>query len=251
MRKVLLSSLLLALACSDDGSSSSSTPTSFCENWAEAACSPETVSACQAPDVAECRASQVAFCVGLIPTTGFSGAQADQCLDAVGRAYSDADLSASELKTVLRLGAPCDRLVRGPQEEGEVCSARSECNTPDGFDCVFKDDDLTGTCQPPKIVGPGLDCTDQDAVCQEGFYCNGSNCIAGKAAGAACVTHRECGSTGFCGSASICEDRLTVDAACSSDEQCLDGLCYQFTTERVCADRVRLSRDEPICVNLR
>jgi hypothetical protein len=205
---------------------------------------------CQAADVNDCQASQIAFCLDLIPATGFSGAKATQCTDAVGAAYSDADLTAAELKTVLLLAAPCDQLVRGPRTQGEVCSSRLECDAPGGFDCVFKDDDSTGTCQLPTRVGPGLDCSAPSAVCETGFYCNGENCIAGQDTGEACVTHRECGSTGFC-SSGLCAERLAVDSACTIDEQCTSGLCYQISaTDKVCTDRLRLSRTEPICEDL-
>ncbi len=250
MRKIAYSGFLVILACSSD-EASPDTPSKFCEQWAAAACSAEVVSACQAGDVNDCQASQIAFCLELIPATGFSGARAAQCTDAVESAYSDADLTASELETVLRLAAPCDQLVRGPRTRDEVCSARLDCDAPAGFDCVFKDDDSTGTCQVPTRVGPGLDCSAASAVCETGFYCNGENCIAGQDIGEACVAHRECGSAGFC-SSGLCAERFDVDLACTNDEQCTSGLCYQFSaTEQVCTDRLRLSRTEPICEDLR
>lgn len=249
MKRLILPGFFLVWACSSEDSPPQ-TASSFCEQWAEGACSSEVVSACQAAGASDCQASQIAFCLDLLPAEGFVGTQAGRCLDAVGSAYSDADLTADELGTVLRLAAPCDRLVRGPGEEGATCTSRLDCNAPAGFDCVFKSDDTTGTCQVPTPVGAGLDCSADNAVCEAGFYCDGNNCIGGQSPGESCTVNREC-NDGYC-SAGTCVERLTVDAACTFDEQCESGLCYQFSaTEQVCTDRVRLSRTDPICEDLR
>ena len=250
----LLLALTLTLhACSDDGDDAPDTPEEFCDQWAAAACSEDVVQACQAANADACRASQVAACLGEVPATGFSGEQADACIDAVEEAYEDADLTVNELRTVLRRAPPCDALVRGPSAEGESCMQRSDCDAPGGFDCVFKGGAASGTCQRPESVGPGQNCSAPNAVCTEGFYCNGSNCIAGEAAGASCNTHAQCGPTGYCDvTTSLCAARLPVSAPCDFDEQCTSNVCYQFSaSERVCTDRLRLSRSEPICADLR
>lgn len=244
-----LSGAFLVLACSSD-ESSPQTVSSFCEQWAEGACSDQVVSACQAAEASDCQASQIAFCLDLVPSEGFAGSQAGQCLDAVRAAYTDADLTADELETVLRLEAPCDRLISGPGARGATCTSRLDCDAPEGFDCVFKGNDATGTCQVPTPVAAGLDCSGDSAVCAEGFYCDGENCIGGQSPGEACTVNREC-NDGYC-SAGTCVAHLEVDVACTFDEQCESGLCYQFSaTEQVCTDRVRLSRTEPICEDLR
>src|SRR5688572_29251410 len=138
------------LACSED--EPAETREGFCNRWAQAACSDDVVSACQAADVDACRLSQEEFCLDLVPEDGFVDDRADACINAVRGAYSDADLTAAELETVLRLGAPCDSLVRGPRGVGESCTSRLDCDAPAGFDCVFKGSDDTGTCQEPVVV---------------------------------------------------------------------------------------------------
>lgn len=249
MRNLILPCLLLAVGCSSDDSPQ--TPSSFCESWAEAACSEQTRSACQAADANQCQASQISFCLTKIPAEGFSGTKSDQCIDAVRSAYSDADLTASELRTVLLLEAPCDQLVTGPKDKGESCTSRLDCDAPEGYDCVFKGDSPTGTCQVPKQVGAGLDCSAVEAVCAEGFYCNGDNCIGGEDIGDPCASDEQCGTDGYCTAAGLCAERLPVESTCTLDEQCESGLCYEFPTGRVCTDRLRLSRSEPICNDLR
>lgn len=245
-----LSAALAACVSSDDDELES--VDGFCEAWADAACSAEVVSACQAADVGACRESQLAFCLRGLPAEGFSGARAEQCIEAVQAAYEDADITSDELGTVLRFAAPCDQLVRGPREEGDVCQSRQDCNAPGGFDCVFKGDQNMGLCAVPERVGPGQDCSAANAVCDPGFYCNGENCIAGEETGEPCANTTQCGPNDYCGITSECEPRRAVDATCGFDEQCASGLCYQFSVnEQVCADRLRLSRSEPICEDLR
>ena len=227
------------------------TPDEFCGEFAEAACNSEVVQACQAADASACRESQVAFCLGQLPASGFSGDAAESCLDAVESAYADADLDAAELGIVARFDAPCDRLVRGPGAQGATCTDRRDCDATAGFQCVLAGE-ATGTCQRPVLTGPGEECSTVGAVCTEGFYCDGSHCIAGESVGEACVAHEQCGASGYCGLLSECEARLPVRSPCGFDEQCASGLCYRLTaTEQVCTDRVRLSLSEPLCDDLR
>jgi hypothetical protein len=246
-RVVLLSGLLLTFGCSSEDEPER-TRAEFCEDWAEAACSEETVSRCQAADSAACKLSQTSFCLDLVPE-GFEDTTGDACLRAVRSAYADGDLSAAELRTVLRLDAPCDRLVRGPAGEGETCDSDQDCATPDGFVCVLKGGATAGTCQQPDEVQPGTSCAAAQQVCSEGFYCNGANCIAHLAAGAACTSNEECGPAARC-LAGTCDARLTVRASCTSDDECISGVCFQFDDGQRCTDRLPLSPSEPICDDL-
>jgi hypothetical protein len=242
--------LCIPFACSDD-SSQSETRENFCTRWGEAVCNDDVVSACQASNVDACRLSQERFCLDLVPSNGFVSDRADACIDAVKSAYSDADLSADELDTVLRLDAPCDQLVRGTRAAGESCMSRLDCNGPEGYDCVFKAGELTGNCEQPLVVQAGRDCSSDNAVCTDGFYCNGSNCIEAGRPGEACMRNDQC-ANGYCGPSNVCTAGLAVDVECTLDAQCASGLCYRFSaTERVCTDRVRLSRTDPLCENAR
>jgi hypothetical protein len=241
--------LISLLSCSED-EPPAETRDGFCDRWADAACSAEVVSACQAADADACRLAQEEFCLDLVPANGFVDERADDCIDAVRAAYTDADLTADELSTVARLGEPCDRLVRGPRATGESCTSNLDCDGPTGAECVFKATSVNGTCQTPVSVDPGLDCSADDAVCTEGFYCNGDNCIVGGEVGDSCSRNEECAG-GYC-DGGTCVAGRAIDADCSADEQCSSGLCYAFSaTERVCVDRVRLSRTDPLCEDLR
>jgi hypothetical protein len=251
--KKFLSLCALGL-CFSAGCSSSEEPAQtreeFCRDWAAKACSAEVVSACQAESADACRLTQQAACQDALPD-GFVDDNAQTCLNAVGKAYQDADLSATELATVLRFGPACDRLVRGPGASGDTCEATSDCDAVAGFACVIKGADGQGTCQKPRVVQPGLACDALPETCTEGFYCNGDNCVAGEDTGSPCSTQQECGSEGYCAEDGACAARFPVRTECTADDQCLSGLCFAFDAERICVDAIRLSPSEPLCDELR
>jgi hypothetical protein len=237
-------------ACLEEDEPEPRTREAFCRDWAAAACNGEVVSVCQAGEVESCREAQEDFCRSIAPER-FSGVRSDMCIEAVGEAYGDADLSARELLTVRLLGAPCHQLSSGTRGEGQSCTVRDDCETAAGFDCVMKSDRTTGTCEVPEVVDPGEDCEADQQVCTEGFFCNGENCIAGRDPGDPCMHHEECGEEGFCDVDGTCAEGFGIDDACEDDAQCAEGICYDFGDERVCADRIVLSRNEPICDDLR
>lgn len=222
----------------------------FCRDWAATACNEEVVSRCQAADAEACRQAQEDFCRSIVPDT-FAGDRADACLEAVGEAYADGDLSGADLVVVRMLGAPCDQLSRGPRDEGESCAVRDDCDSASGFACVVKSDRASGTCEIPETVSPGEDCEADQAVCTSDFFCNGENCIAARDLGDACMHHEECGEDGFCDVDGECAARFATGEACDDDAQCARGICYAFEDERICTDRIVLSRSEPICSDLR
>lgn len=181
----------------------------------------------------------------------FSGHNADACLSAVKAAYADADLTAAEAKTVMRLGKPCDRLVSGPRNAGQSCDSSSDCNTPDGFECAIKGTSVDGTCQMPVVKQPGLSCAAAQEICTDGFYCNETNCVEGKALGEPCVNSLECGAEGYCSASSECTPLLTVGSQCTHDSECTSDVCYPSGgTTPECLERLRLSPSEPACDDL-
>ncbi len=241
--------LCFAVGCSSDADPEQ-TREGFCRDWATKACSAKVVSACQAESADACRLTQQAACQGVLPD-GFVDDNADACLNAVGSAYKDADLDATELATVLRFGAPCDRLVRGGRASGDSCEATSECDAAAGFVCVIKGSETKGTCQKPRLVQPGLACEALQETCSEGFYCNGENCVAGEDTGNPCSTQQECGNEGYCAADGTCAERFAVRTECTADYECLSGICFTFKDERICVNAIRLSPSEPLCDELR
>lgn len=236
-------------ACSDDDPAPS-TRAEFCQDWAAAACSDDTVAACQATDQEACRLSQAAYCEALVPTT-FSDAQAGDCIDAVSDAYDDGDLTSTEVATVRRLDGDCSRIVTGTRSEGQACDTNGDCDRSRGFECVRRGEARGGVCLVPDVVGAGQACTDATQTCPEGFFCDGSNCIAALPVGDACQSNVQCEPAGYCSPADVCVARLQVGSECSSDDECVSQLCYEANGQRTCADLVRLSPAEDLCSDLR
>jgi hypothetical protein len=251
-RFTTLGLLLFLASCSGTDEKRARTREAFCQDWATSACSSAVVSACQATDAEACRLKQQEFCQDLVPTT-FSDAGGDACLAAVGAAYADADLTGEELVTVLELGGDCSGVVGGSAGRGESCMSSRDCQQgAGGYECVIKGGQSQGTCQIPEPVAAGLKCAAAQQVCMPGFYCNGANCIEAKGLAEPCANDEECGETGWCGPDAMCAARLAVNEACTNSKQCLSALCYSFASEdSTCVDRLRLSRSEPVCANLR
>ena len=223
---------------------------SFCEQWAEAACSSAVVSACQATNAQECRRTQDEFCRMLV-SSDTSDVARDECIAAVASAYRDADLRGDELALVLRMGGPCSRVIRGMVRAGEACMSSSECDRSRGYTCIMKADRSAGTCQIAQSVSPGRDCRAPEQTCSSGFFCDGRNCIETLGLGEPCTIHEQCGDAGFCNDEGHCTARVAVNDPCRDDLQCERGICSDFQGEQVCTDRVVLSRADPLCENLR
>jgi hypothetical protein len=236
-------------ACSDD-EPSPRTRSEFCTDWAEAACSSTTVMACQAADADACRLAQEEYCQDLVPAT-FSDARGSDCIDAVGAAYADADLTGTEIDTVRRLGGACGLIVTGSRAVGQSCDTDNDCDRSNGVECVRRGGFRGGICQVPDEVGPGQTCGEPTQTCTEGFFCDGSNCIASKAVGQTCQNDVECAPDGFCGPNDTCVARLSVGATCTFDNECESLFCYAVNADSTCADLIRLSPAEPLCDDLR
>lgn len=230
----------------------------FCTTWAKAACNDTVVANCNEVDTTTCVLNQSAFCQTLVPETGYSPSQAQDCIDAVKAAYADAALDATELDTVLRLGGPCAHLVVGPAKQGESCSQDADCDTTRNYSCVIKGADTNGTCQIPSIQANVAPCDGLAMVCGGGAYCdvsdNGNNCLVTRAKGKTCAYDAMCADGLRCNipadstDGGTCDDKLANKASCSSDSECAVGICRSDTM--VCTSKVILTGVDPICANL-
>ncbi|MET0385943.1 MAG: hypothetical protein ABW321_08285 [Polyangiales bacterium] len=221
----------------------------LCEQWARAACGEDVVSACQASSAADCRLTQAELCQSIAPdqlaTDGVDG-----CIAAVAAAYRDAELDADELNLVLRFSGACARTIVGPNAAGADCVSPRDCDLSRGYTCVVKGEG-SGSCQVPELVEPGRSCTEAAQTCSDGFFCDGSHCVETLAEGEPCILHSQCAADGYCNDAGACAARLAVNEPCESDEWCARGVCTDLDGQRVCTDRVILSRADPLCANLR
>ena len=255
--------ILVPLACSSrskEGPGTGETDpypdrSSFCSAWAQAACGSTVVSNCGAASADACVASQHSFCEGLVPALGYTSANAQPCLDAVGAAYADGKLTAEERATVLALGTPCDKLSTGNAGTGEACDQNGDCNTAGGAECVIAPGHVSGTCQEPIHASGGQSCSSPASICDADFYCDAKkHCIARGAEGDACSKTEPCDHTTKCTGATGSET-CTAKAAsgtCSTDDDCLSGICQKAegASTGKCVDEIILSVLDPICSDL-
>ncbi|MCC6898532.1 MAG: hypothetical protein IT377_06135 [Polyangiaceae bacterium] len=224
-----------------------------CQHWAEAACNAKVVEACAAASVESCVAKQTTYCLGSVPPY-YSSENAKTCIEKVEAAYSDAKLTAEEVAVVRNMGAPCDKLNQGLKALGEVCEASDQCNSIEDQVCVIKPGDDSGSCQVPKLVGGGYSCTAADELCDVGFYCDGSNCIAKKGDGQACTKDIPCLEDFLCvdsGGQGKCVAKGGTAAGCDADFECKSGICAKPATgSGKCVESVVLTPTDPVCQSL-
>jgi hypothetical protein len=253
----LVTAALLSGACSSTKKRQSTTPkqteATFCTDWAKAACNSKVVTACAAADADSCVEKQSAFCLNNLPPH-YDATNAPGCIAAVKAAYADGQLTSEELTVVRNFGAPCDELNKGPSGEGETCSNDDDCNTLEHLRCIVKPDQSVGTCQVPVEVGGGFSCTQANETCVEGFYCDGSNCLARKGAGATCNELAPCLEDFSClgdPGAATCQEKGNASAACTENVECKSDICAKNAAgSGKCVDQVVLAPTELICSDL-
>jgi hypothetical protein len=255
--------LPLALAGACSGAKAGTDPvdpletrSGFCERWGKSACSAEVVDRCLAADATVCAESQTVFCETILPGSGYSKQFAQVCLNAVKAAYADAELTREEHDTVIDLGPPCDKLIEGPGQVGDACSGKdSDCNTLEDLKCVARPGE-TGTCQVPTIVGGGRSCRQLHETCEEGFFCNGENCIERLGEGSLCSASAPCAEDLKCegpDGAQTCVPKAELGGPCGNENDCVTGLCAKApgAVSGVCDNKIILTSADPLCENLR
>ncbi|HEX3594598.1 MAG TPA: hypothetical protein VHU80_05840 [Polyangiaceae bacterium] len=248
-----------------------STVRGFCDEWATRACNATVVKLCSAATPDDCIEAQQAFCETLIPEDKFSSKNAVACLDAVGDAYSMGSLTADQRDTVLKLGNECSKIVSGPGTAGKSCTEDSDCDRDEDLACIKKTS-VTGKCQVPSspAISGGHSCEAEEAVCEDGYYCDGENCLAGHSQGDDCSATVPCDTDSHCVDADgkvigvgaapdggvatgTCAARKAVGSDCDTDDDCASQICTPTagSTSGVCSAQISLSPSEQACKNLR
>lgn len=225
----------------------------FCREWAKRACNTRVVEQCSSTKEG-CLDRQSRFCEDLVPS-GYSSVNAEDCLEAVERAYANAVLSTEDIDVVLKLGGGCSQLIKGRQAKGESCSDRYECDTVHGFECVIKPGQELGTCQVPRFVVGGARCDAEDTVCDLDLYCDATSgrCFEPERINDACVSDVICGVDAFCQEQEdeeegVCTAKLGGRAACVRNEECASGFCLPSLGQ--CVSSITLTVESSTCNDL-
>lgn len=263
----------LASACSgkDEPADRLATVEGFCKVWAEQACNQTVVDRCAATDAEACQDAQAEFCESMIPAGKYSRSGADACLLAVRRAYEDGDLEPEEAAAVLRLEDPCDKVISGSGSPGDACKDTTDCSTELELVCIKRAGDSMGLCAEPDPKEGGRSCTAPNAVCVEGFYCNGENCVENRGEGQSCSEAMPCaqgfkckpagsaaapdagaGDAGAAEPTAECVAQAKRGEACKVDSDCETGICGEGSNP-ICLGVIVLTGDgdTTVCDNLR
>jgi hypothetical protein len=220
---------------------------SFCNARASAECSQQVLLDCAFPDSATCVARRQQVCVTGKPTnTVYAPAAAESCVNAVGAAYGDGQLTLAENTSVNDACAP---VFDGPGAKDATCSVDNDCQESTGLRCVVAGGLTTGTCQIPQMVQGGGSCAAMDAQCVSGFHCGSTaHCDIDAALSESCATI-PCSPTLQCSGAGTCVAKTPDGSPCAADAECAHGICNKASTAAmgVCVSQVTLSPTEPFC----
>jgi hypothetical protein len=223
----------------------------FCAAIAAAECTDQVVDACYAsvPEkLAEDRAKCVAARTDPARCNPSSFAYfpqfADACVASRAKIYTDAELTKQEIEDDYEACLPV--FSRGGRD-GSACTIDIDCDTSTDLRCVIKG--TTGTCRNPVEAAGGDECTAPDTVCADTHYCDGSNCLTRKNAGAACSDVILCGEDLKCdATSSTCVAKLGGGETCLVDEDC-QGFCILTAgeTDGTCAGKIVLEISSQTC----
>jgi hypothetical protein len=195
----------------------------FCSEYAQRECEP-TAPLCSR-DRAECEPIRRAECekfVAPLMTTGrvFRRDNAEACLEQLTATYKKNVITATDLDA---LGDKCSRVVEGAGQMNATCSVDQDCRSP--FICD------KSKCGPLRVVAAGANCANPGEVCQPNEFCRPGDGIAVCSARAdrasSCRVDLPCRPNLRCGDA-ICVDKLGLNAACATDDECASGYCNRY-----------------------
>lgn len=263
--------LMFAPGCGGDEASTAANPykymtvDDFCAGAAEAQCSATVVKNCSPPgDTAdaqrlECMRDAFAACkddqyksdVDVTysddpdRTSGFANyyrpAVAEACVTALKTGYSDASLTADELKAIKK---GCSPVFSKAYDVDAPCSTDQDCDSSKDLKCLRPSaTSSSGVCKKPNPRKAGEDCTSatdecvNDAGDAEGFYCDPEVgiCRTSRTVGQKCFEFV----TGTCGEGmqcikatedateTTCQNKLQNQEFCNTGrgEECNSGVC--------------------------
>jgi hypothetical protein len=199
--------------------------------------------------MATCVAKRQQVCVASKPAnTVYAAAAAEGCVNEVGAAYADAQLTLDENTAVDKA---CGPVFDGPGAKDAVCQTDIDCQRSLGLQCVLAAGSTSGTCQVPVTVQGGGSCSAADAQCVSGYHCGSTaHCDIDAALNESCATI-PCAPDLLCSTAAMCESKNADGSACASDVECTHGICNKGSTQTmgICVSLVALAPTEPFCLD--
>jgi hypothetical protein len=234
------------------------TEADFCSAKAAAECNDSVVGACYGSDAASLpkdRASCVSA-AGKLATCNPDNLQyhpqlAEGCIAALSGAWSDAKLSRDEASSI---ADACVVVFNDGGTSGSGCTLDSDCDATNGLRCITKSAGAEGTkgsCGIATKVAAGDDCSANNAVCNDGYYCDGGqHCVSAAKEGQTCSDIIPCGSDFKCTGATMksCIQRANNGSPCVVDDDC-KGYCSvaQGANQGTCTATIQLAATSQAC----
>jgi hypothetical protein len=268
MRHCLFVSAVLGLSCLQCSTTTETKgakypdATSFCAGVAAAECSDAVVQACAAANKNTCITKEEATCTSTYITPalsagyGYNSGPAENCVNAISAAYSDAKIDSTDLANI---AAACGPVFSGAGAKGSSCAVDADCAQADGLRCVIHAapsagdaGEIEGTCQVPQTVNGGGTCSAVDAQCVTGYHCGTtSHCDQNEALNASCSGADPC-DTGLMCTAGRCVAKIANGSDCTTNDECASGICIAVTgANNICSSVETLSPSEPFCAAIR
>jgi hypothetical protein len=237
MKKILattLTAFALALAGCGGGDSAPPTEDSFCAEKARRECT-KVLPMCMSAtfDQSSCELNRKMACVAYGTSQKMAGssrvfkstnmAACWSQIDAVFGQAAGAAITPAAWKNVQEA---CARVYEGNGTVQSTCTSTYDCLKSGNLICD------KGFCAPRAAVAANMFCTTAGQVCPDTQFCKmmGTQfgCTNRVPQGGVCAPDALCDPSSYC-SGGKCQPTLAAAAPCSSDEQCMSGLCHPFS----------------------
>lgn len=224
---------------------------SFCDAKARLECTEIALENCQSTEEA-CISKRRGLCAQTAPAGAtYRPTEAEACLAAVNTVFQDNKYEAAEKATVQQA---CALLWGGNGGQGAQCSENYHCDLSLDLRCVIPTGETSGRCYVPEVKSAGDTCNSPEAVCTDGYFCKDGDCVTKRPVGNACGPMSPCKDELRCvddGTGGKCEAKFGKNDECSSDDECLSGMCSPIGDVKRCVDAMILSPNEPLCADFR
>ncbi|HTB56666.1 MAG TPA: hypothetical protein VLC06_02280 [Polyangia bacterium] len=246
--------LLLFAGCKGGGSSTPTTVTDFCGQYAAAVCQINC-----GPPLATCTTYQEGVCQTMAAQATADGKRIfntnnmGDCINKIKAAFSSTNPITPSTQASIDLA--CNYVFQG---KSAVIPTTDTCTTQ--FDCAGTTngsiicDPVQGQCAPTLAKSGGQQCSDVGSVCAQNFYCATSGgvsiCTAEGTSNAdsACSATVPCDSNSRCASG-VCMQLVASHMDCSSTSDCTSGgFCDPFSSPAVCDTGLTFSTNSPSCL---
>jgi hypothetical protein len=245
---------LLLAGCKGGGSSTPTTVSDFCSQYADAVCQINC-----GPPMTTCVTFQEGVCQTLATqaTAGgkrfFTAANMNDCISKIKAAFGSTNPITPSTQASIDLA--CNYVFQG---KSAVIPTTDTCTTQ--FDCAGTTngsivcDPLQSQCAPKLPKNGGQQCSDVGSVCAQNFYCATSGgvsiCTAEGTSGAssACSATAPCDNNSRCANG-ICMPLVASHADCTTTSDCASGgFCDPFSSPAVCDTGLTFSTNSPSCL---